>query len=82
MLIFCYFLIYFIVKIVLVHDQATCFFPGENEQPDDLKQASVFHDKAITFMSQYTSHCTRQILKKVNFLLFSQKCKTHGNFIV
>ena len=67
------------VKIVLVHDQATCSFPGPHEQPQYLSE--VFHDKAITFMSQYTSHCSRQILKKVDINI-SQFQKTYINFVV
>jgi len=51
-------------RIVLVHDQATCFFPGEAEQPQSLKDAHVFHDKAITYMKEYTDFVVKQVLKK------------------
>jgi len=58
--------VHYKTKTVLVHDQATCFFPGENEQPQNLKDAGVFHDKAITFMGQYAHHCVKGILKKAS----------------
>jgi len=54
------------VRIVLVHDPATCYFPGESEQPQFLKDADVFHDKAITYMKQYKDVCARELLKKVS----------------
>jgi len=49
-------------RIVLVHDQSTCEFPGPDQQPKDIQE--VFHDKAVTYMKQYVRTCTRQVLRK------------------
>ena len=34
--------------VILVHDAATCFFPGYDEQPQALSQ--FFSEKAVTFL--------------------------------
>ena len=34
--------------VILVHDAATCFFPGYDEQPPALSQ--FFSEKAVTFL--------------------------------
>src|SRR5690349_5258178 len=52
-------------RIILVHDQESCTFPSVQEQPDFLQKASVFHDKAVTFMADFVHACCEQILKKI-----------------
>jgi hypothetical protein len=61
------------VRIMLLHDQASCYFPGENEQPETLLKGGVFKDKAVTFMKQYVDTCVDQILRKYQRFLDSKK---------
>jgi len=51
--------------IVLIHDQSQGLFPGEDEQPNSLKDAGIFNDKAITFSASYAEACARELLKKL-----------------
>lgn len=58
---------------MLLHDQASCYFPGEKEQPETLFKGGVFKDKAVTFMKQYVDTCVDQILRKFQRFLDSKK---------
>ncbi len=57
--------IFYSIRIILIHYQTSCFFPGLAEQPKSLSSAGVFHDKAVTYIQQYVKACVRQVLKKL-----------------
>src|SRR5689334_16470302 len=43
-------------RVVAIHDQENCLFPGPSETPQSI--ADVFYDKAITYMRQVMMLCT------------------------
>lgn len=61
------------IRIMLLHDQASCFFPGEHQQPESLLKYGVFKDKAVTFMKQYVDTCVDQIFRKYQRFIDSKK---------
>ena len=42
-------LLYKNVRVILVHDVESCFFPGEDQQPENVR--SLFQEKAITHLA-------------------------------
>jgi hypothetical protein len=42
-------LLYKNVRVILVHDVESCFFPGEDQQPENVR--SLFQEKAITYLA-------------------------------
>ena len=53
--------LYYKRKIVLVHDQASCMFPGVSEQPQFMQDAKLFDDKAITLVHQFVRTTLEQV---------------------
>lgn len=53
------------VRVVLLHDQESCAFPGISEIPPFLQSTEIFHDKAITYHKQYLQACIDDLNKKL-----------------
>ena len=49
---------------MLIHDNGSCPFPTELQQPPLTRGKGVFDDKAVTYMDSYSDYCARQVLKK------------------
>jgi hypothetical protein len=54
------------VKIIVIHDATTCFFPSLSEQPENIRE--FFVEKAITYLTGNVTYYIRI------FLIFLRLC--------
>jgi hypothetical protein len=51
------------IKIVLVHDQLSCRWPAEEDQPEDMKH-DIFSNIAVTYIEKFAKQCWGSIFKQ------------------